>query len=401
MRSLVDESVMKITHHISASLVLGSLLVVASPVFAGDEIGVELIELPGDSIDYASLYFSDDGELRLIQRFTSESRIWRKDGESWELIRRDLSLEGNFTLPSGLSGDGSVYGIYGIRQFELIDGSTTVLMPEYWYATQTHNGHDSWLPVFGRVSGGDVSHDGKVVTLSGRGSDRSNSDSLIWTGGSELINISDGLPTDDVSYEAGVPNGDGTVVAFSSNDFSTEREIWVWQDGTLINIPTLHTDSTGNRCIRAVADDGHAVFGNEYGPLRGAISSEPISAASDWAFPHSVQTTAWMWTESAGTTEIIDRTRFLTTNITGIDANGTMALVRARRLQCNFSERYLWFGDDKFVLVDEVLHALNITIDADWYSLYEVSFDGTKLMGAAIIDGRQYGLVVTIPDLTP
>jgi hypothetical protein len=398
---LTDEMVMQSTRNIVVSFSLGLSVVSAPLAQGGDEIGVELIELPGDTTQFASLFFSDDGELHLLNRQLLDSRIYRYEDAFWSLIRRDLSVESHFTGPSGLSGDGSIYGLSGLRRSEVVEGATTTMMPDYWYYTETRNGFDFSNLAFGSVRGGNVSHDGTVVTLKGKQTGRSYTDSLIWTGGSDLINLSQGLPRDSVSYSEGYPNIDGSVIAFSGDENGASSRIFVWQSGELTEVPVLNSDSPVSRYIAAVSHDGHAVYGNDIGPRRGGISSDPLSEDRGWSLPSRSQWTAWVWTEQAGTTPIIDQSRFLETVLQDTDANGSLALVTARPTQSSMFRQYLWFGDDKFVLLDEVFHTLGISIDTDSYDLFNLSADGTKLMGSATIDGHQFGLVVTLPKLVP
>lgn len=398
---------MKITYNISAALVLGTLVSVALPLEAGEggSAFVEFIPFPDEAGSWLNANFSDDGQLRLLHTYVqNNSDIYRYEDGEWTLIRRELWTPVPGLTPMSVSLDGSVIVLTDFFRTDVLAGSSALTMPRTWSIPEQHNGHSYDTRVWGTVRGGDVSRDGQIVTMSGWETDRHDGDSLVWMGGDDLVNISAPLPREDHSYAAGIPDADGSVIAFEA-ETPTGIQIWVWEDDQLTQIPALDPDIEPRRSLWAVSADGQAVFGNDDGPRRGALGwgSEPLSEDTAWSSPSYRASTAWKWSQTDGIVEIIDRSRFLETTLIDTDANGDVALVRARPLGSNFARPYLWLGGNNFLLVDDILKAYGVSIEADFYGFNEISDDGTKLMGLAAVDGQTYShaIIVTIPDLTP
>ena len=399
-----DDLVMKITNHIPASLVLGSVLGAASPTRAGEggTVFAEIIPFPDEASSWANAYFSDDGQLRLLHTYAqNNSDIYQYlDGE-WALIRRELWTPVPGITPMSVSADGSVIVLTDFFRTDVLMDDAVMTMPRTWMVPEQHNDHTDDRMVWGRVRGGEISRNGRVVTMSGWETDRHDGDSLVWTGGDDLVNISTPLPREDHSYAAGMPDADGSVIAFEGDTPSGNR-IWVWEDGELTEVPSLDDDADQPLHLRAVSADGQAVFGVADGPRRGSLGyRDALTEETDWDRPTHRASTAWMWTRTTGTVEIIDRSRFLETDLKDIDANGDIALIMARPHGSNLARPYLWLGDDNYLLIADMLKAYGVSIDADSFGFNEISDDGTKLTGLAYIDGRAHALIVTIPDLTP
>lgn len=408
---MADESVMKITYTISAALVLGSFVLTGFTAHAEEtRVGsVELIPFPEGSSTFVNAYFSGDGQLRLLNDFGGQDSLIYSyvDGE-WTLIRRELRSVVPGLTPFDVSDDGSRTVLSDFVRVDVLDGPTVFTMPREWTYNEVRNGRVNEERVYGYVWGGSISGDGRVVTMSGRDLDYSIFDSLAWFGGGELINLSADLPHDELMYGAGIPSGDGSVIVFAGSDTTTPpssnaKIIWRWEDGQLteISAPILFDDQ--QQSIVDMSEDGDTVFGNVEGPARGGVSSRELSVVRPWSGPSGGQRIAWVWTESQGSVELIDRSRFLETNIRSVVADGSMALLSARPHGNGVNSQYLWFGEHNFVALNELFHTLNISIDADYYAFNEISDDGTKLMGLASVDGQIYShaIIVTIPDLTP
>lgn len=408
---MADRSVMKITHHISAAVCSGLAITVASSVYAG-EMGVgsvELIPFPDATTSFINAYFSGDGQLRLAHTYTEhDSDIYRYADGEWELIRRELRTIVPGITPFDVSADGSHVVLSDFSRVDVLDGPAVFTMPREWTFNEHRNGRTYQQRVHGTVTGGFISGDGQVVTMMGREHDEYSFDSLAWFGDGELVNLNADLPRDEMRYGYGIPNGDGSVIVFAGYESgyptaSSADVLWRWQDGQLTEVPGLGQYESELQRLSDISADGQKVFGTSEGPARGAIAYREIEVAEPWYLPTSNQSTAWVWTASGGTAEIIDRSRFLETSMISADADGTTALIWARPHGSQFSERYLWIGGDTFVELDELFHMLNISIDADFYGFNEISDDGTKLMGLASVDGQIYShaIIVTIPDLTP
>lgn len=408
---MADESVMNISHHISASLVLGSVLVAATPAMA-EEVGVgsvELIPFPEGSTNYSNSYFSRDGELQLFHDFgRSEQIVYRfVDGE-WIVIRRALQSVAPGLTPCGVSTDGEQIALSDFSRLDVIVGPAVITLPRRWSFNEYRNGRLYVEDVFGDVWGGHMSADGQVVTMVGREFDQNEFDSLAWIGGDELVNLNADLPRDGYSYGAGIPNQDGSIIYFGGTSqnqdpaYRAER-IWRWKDGELFELPPIGIFDTELIRVKEVSADGEIVFGNVEGPARGGFAYRELEDFTPWAQSLFGQNIGWYWTESEGIVEIIDRARFIETHVGPVKADGSMALVFARLRGTNKVNSYLWFGGNKFVELDQLLHTLNISIEADFYSFNEMSEDGTKLMGVASVDGEinSHAIIVTIPDLAP
>ncbi len=371
------------------------------------DIGVELIAFPAASPYAGNLTFTDDGELWLLHQWPAQdSVIYRYQDGQWVLIRREILTPLPGIMPAGISSDGSVMVLTDSDRTEVIDGPAVLTLPRMWTYTVEQNGHAHDEYVFGTIAGRAVSGDGQVVTLMGREPGRYKTDSLVWMGGSELINISDGLPREDASYGAGLPNEDGSVIVFGtgSNDSTNESHVWVWQDGQRTEIPRLDPTSDASHAHRAISADGLMIFGVDDGPARGGLNywSGPLVDPDDWwAQPTQSAQTAWVWTAQHGTVPIIDRSRFLETSVVDINADGSVMLGDARGIGSNDWEQFLWFGDNEFVLVDDLLYSLGIFIEADWYGFNAISDDGSKLTGLAYVDGQFSAIIVTIPVRKP
>lgn len=370
------------------------------------EPGVRLIPLPSEAVEAGNLYFQGDGEPRLLHFYTQrDSVIYAYQDNQWVLIRRELETVVPGLVPVGLSGDGERVVLTDFSRVDVVEGMRVITLAREWRHTERRNGRDYRERVFGWLGNGKMSADGRVVAVAGTEHGRHDTDSLVWTGGGELVNISDDLPREDHSYKAGIPDADGSVVVFAA-DTPEGDEVWRWEQGQLTQIPGLDHGSAASRTVSHISAQGDAVFGTEYGPRRGGYDyTNPLIRAEPWLYPVALPTTAWLWTQDLGTQEIIDRARFLETRLVDINASGSMALVHARSHGPDQKEswgRYLWLGEANFVNIDDLFYSLGISIKAQWSDFYELSDDGTRLMGLAQLPDNSYAaIIVTIPDLTP
>ncbi len=404
---------MNISKGIAMAFSLGLIATLGSVALAGGvgDSRVELIGFPAESLGAGNLTFTDDGELWLLHQWPAQdSVIYRYQDGEWVLIRREILTPLPGIMPAGISSDGSVMVLTDAYRTEVVEGPAVSTLPRMWTYTVLDGGHAHEEYVFGSVSGGAISGNGQVVTLSGRESGRYKTDSLVWMGSSELINISDGLPREEASYGAGLPSEDGSVIVFGTglNDSTGESRIWVWEDGERTEIPRLDPMGEDFHELRAISADGRAVFGTDGGPDRGGLSywAGPLVDPDDWsAQPMQNAATAWVWTQQSGTVPIIDRDRFLETSAMDINADGSVMLGFARPMRTNHWKQFLWFGDwfgdNEFVMVDDLFYSLGISIEADWYGFNAISGDGSKLTGYASIEGRYYAIIVTIPVRKP
>lgn len=407
---MADESVMNISHHISASLVLGSVLVAATPAMA-EEVGVssvELIPFPEDSTSSVNASFSGDGQLRLLYDFGGQdSLIYSYVGGEWVLIRREvISVLPGLTAIDA-SSDGSRIVLSDFVRVDVVDGPTVITLPREW----TYTDQDGRVQrVYGTVSGGGISGNGEVVTLSGRQTSSNVSDSLIWADGGELINISDGLPRGEISYSAGMPDEVGAVVAFGSTFhgsinnirslWSSHGDAWVWEDGAAQRVEHLDPGYDVLMQLRAISGNGEAVIGTAQGIWRapGAFD-EPLTMQSQGLVRGPEL--SWIWTQASGTQQITSP-QFSEMTVVSINHDASIVLGRGKLVDGTY-DSFLWFRNGKALLLSELFHTLNITIDADFYAFNEISDDGTKLMGLASVNGETYShaIIVTIPDLAP
>lgn len=398
---------MYISKQVSSALVLGSILVSTSPAWAGEggDDRVQLIEFPADSNVEGNVCFSGDGEVSCLYRsFVSGSDIYRYEDNEWILIRREYSYGAPGMFPSDVSSDGSYLVLMDGYVVDVIHDATTYSMPHEWTYTDVDQDGDPFTRyVAGAAVGqGRISGDGQVVTMLGRDHQQSKTSSLVWNGGPELINISDGLPaSSSITYHEGMPSADGSVIAFQSTTPYPQSDVWVWQDGVRSEIPRLDPTADGYRSLIAVSGSGRVIFGSDSrlggrGPLRCAHHDHPNGSC-----PTSGLSGMWMWTEQDGTVPIMISSGFSSIWITDINYDGTLAFGEAQNHQREPWKRFLWYGENKFILVDDLLTSLGVSIRADWYELYDLSDDGTKLMGTAVINGRYHALIITIPDLTP
>lgn len=366
----------------------------------GGDPRVERIEQPAESNDIGNFVFSDDGELRLFHVYEqTNSDIYRYNDGVWTLIRRELWGVAPGTTPIDLSADGSVMLMTDFSDPEVIIGATTYTMPKQW-SFEDDQGRLRY--VWGHMQAGHVSSDGGAVTFKGisTGDLYPGSDSLVWFGGSDVISISNGLPRGDgISNGAGIPNADGSVIAFTQDFTGGESYVWVWENGSLMELPRLDPLSVESRELRGISADGQRVFGIDFGPARGGLfgSWDHLSEPYDGSLPFQHPSTAWVWSQQEGIVPIFDEARFLETSVWDINDEGTMALIAARPIGSNDWERYLWYGGNDFVLIDDLLGSLGIPDSINGYSFWQISGDGSKLMGATYVDGRIVAVTVEIP----
>ncbi len=391
---------MKNTHNIAAVVSVGLMASLGGGAFAegGGDPRVEMIEQPTETTEIGNFLFSDDGVVRLFHVYQGpNSDVYRYHDGQWALSRRELQTVVPGITPIGLSSDGSVMVLSDFLRTDVVVGNAVITMPRVWTYTDETDGYSEF--VSGSVTGVRISDDGQVVTLAGRESGRIYTDSLVWFGGSELVNISDGLPREDgISYGAGIPSADGSMIAFGSTGSGDIEGIWVWNDGVRVQVPRLDAGSNGGHELRAISANGQAVFGVDFGPARGGLwYDENLTEQNKWTQPRYHAATSWIWTQQDGIVPIMDSNRFHETSVWDINDDGSIALIEARPLGSNDWGRYLWYGGDDFVLIDDLLGTLGIPGSINGYSFWQISGDGSKLMGAEYHDGRIFAVTVEIP----
>lgn len=400
---------MNITQYIPASLILGSVLVASTPPVWAEEQGVgsvELIPFPEGTTDIGNLSFSHDGELQMLQLYSnSDSDIYHYQGNQWHLIRRELRTIVPGIAVYGVSEGAKKFVLSDHRRVDVVEGVRVTTLPREWCYT---NSDGRERRVYGSTGGGYISADTSTVTLSGYDYEINESDSLIWNGGEELINISDGLPRGEITYYPGIPSDDGQVIAFGSTFhgshnnirhlWSSRGDVWVWDGGDPQMVPKLQPGYDVLMQLEDISGNGEVVIGHAAGlwASLGAFD-EPLTDQSS-GLQHG-PTLSWVWTEAEGTREITD-SRFSSINLLSIDHDASIALGIGDFHDGGF-DHFLWFRDGQILLLNDLLHVLKLEIHADWFGLDQISSDGTKLSGIASVNGRYHAIIVTIPDLTP
>lgn len=404
-----DSMGMNITHHIPAAFLVGSLISVASPAQAGEAgVGsVELIPFPEDGQISGELIRSYDGRPHLFNHRSSlddAHLVYQYRNNEWVLIRKDVRAPSGLRAQS-VTPDASRVVLSNYRRIDIIEGEVVMTLPRDWVYTDQYGrvrGTD------GEVEGGNISADGQVVAMAGRARDTGEYDSLIWTGENELINISDGLPRGEISYFAGLPSADGSVVVFPSSFRGTHNnfrqmwsyigDVWVWEDSVVVQIPDLDPGYDVLMRLINISGNGDVVVGSADGRWKSlGAPNEPLTDQSNGIVIGPKM--AWIWTRATGTQEITDP-RFSEMSLSSVDYDGSM-VIGSGTLVDGGEASFIRFRDGRVLLIDDLLYALNISIEADSYAIRMISHDGTKLIGSALVDGKRHALIVTIPDLTP
>ena len=151
----------------------------------------------------------------------------------------------------------------------------------------------------------------------------------------------------------------------------------------------------------AVSGNGQAVIGEAEGLWRrGFEGDEPIYDGPSYELTRSSQH-AWVWTQETRTIEIADRTRFEDIGVRDITHDASAVLGSGYSEDAGV-QLFLWYRDDnQFVMIDDLFTKLGIVINADWYSFYRISGDGSKLLGTFRLDGQFSAIIVTIPVRKP
>jgi len=164
----------------------------------------------------------------------------------------------------------------------------------------------------------------------------------------------------------------------------------VYEDGVMMDIPNLDLGFDLTSFVAAGSGNGEAIVGWSYG--RWAFDPDDGDYTLNEGPGH-----AWIWTRATGTIEIADPNRFADVRTRDITDDAELVLGSAIGLD-EEHHQILWYRtENQFVIIDELLYRLGITIDADWYSFDQISSDGSKLMGLSQRDGKYSALIVTIP----
>ena len=255
-----------------------------------------------------------------------------------------------------------------------------------------------------------LSGDGQRVGVTGKPMDENYSDALLWDGESRFINLSWGLDQERRSYPMRGLSFDGTVAVFGAvylaplnniRSFGSERDVWVWEDGELTMVPPIAADYEVVMRAAGISGDGQAVIGSVEGIWRpGFDDDDRVYDGSSHHLIHSPQQ-AWIWTQETGTVEIADRARFEEVGVSDITHDASTVLGNGYSPDTG-SRQFLWYRDgNQFVMIDDLFAKLGIVIDADSYSFFQISGDGSKLLGVSRLGEERSAIIVTIPVRKP
>ena len=408
---MLDESVdswcMNNTKKLTTVFALGLMAALGSTALAegnGDP-RVQVVELLGDS-GYPWIEFSGQGETLSLRREIADGsggvgvELYAYHGQDWELIKRVFGQFFFNLIPFGISDDGTTIAETNFENVTLIEGRTTTEFSKYWNDTQS--GVSDWS-----LQGEALSGDGQRVGVIGTPTEDYYSDALLWDGESRFINLSWDLPQEKRSYLVRGLSFDGAVAVFNANylaplnnirSLSTERDVWVWEDGELTMVPPLWASYEVVMRAIEISGNGQAVIGSAEGIWYDGFGDQ-IPITDEVMDYHTIQgpALAWIWTQETGTVEIADLDRFEDIAVWDITDDASTVLGSGYSSDAGIRQ-FLWYSDDHgFVMIDDLFTKLGITIDADSYSFSHISSDGSKLLGVLNRDGQYSALIVTIP----
>ncbi|PCI10689.1 hypothetical protein COB72_02855 [bacterium] len=394
---------MNTTHSMFASVSLGLMASVGGFALAegGSDPRVEMIEFPGDSTRNANLHFSGDGSTIVIGTADATVDLYVHRGADWVHTGRVVYSLGFDLVNYGISDNGEAIGITDFQNTTIVENALTTTLPRRWSSSD-------YGELRGYLHGRALSGDGLVVGADGDPYDASYRDAVIWNGGVSFVNISEDLPQDRVNYFMKALDEDGSVAVFGAsysarhNNIrltSTERDTWVWDEGELTMIPTIDPGYDVFMRAREVSGNGEAVIGNAEGRWRPGFGGEDQLHEVD---PYGIgiigsPNHAWIWTQESGTVEIADPDRFDSVGALDITDDACVVLGNAKWVNSEKRDQFLWYGEGKFVIVGDLLSKIGVSIDADWYSFYQISGDGSMLMGLAKREDHFYAIKVVIP----
>jgi WD40-like Beta Propeller Repeat len=386
---------MNISKNFTAALSLGLIATLGRVSLAegSDDPRVRVVELPANSFDLGSMVFSGDGStIAFVSDPFVSPEIFINTTDGWRLIYRYAGVGFDYPYVTGLSEDGSVLAFSDGNISLVYQDGLFVQLPQVWP-------DGPGIPVLsGRTFAAGVSGDGRVVGVNGRAGGNYNRHAvLIWDGDQQLINLRDEEDDFTQNWESGLSN-DGGVVFGSYERYESLNDIeqtnvshaWVHEDGVMMDIPNLDLGFDLTSFVAAGSGNGEAIVGWSYG--RWAFDPDDGDYTLNEGPNH-----AWIWTRATGTVEIADPSRFADVRTRDITDDAELVLGSAIGLDEEYHQ-FLWYRqDNQFVMIDELLYRLGITIDADWYSFDQISSDGSKLMGLSQRDGKYSALIVTIP----
>lgn len=395
------------TNTLSAAFSLGLITALGgvSLAEAGGDPRVRVVEFPEESQQYMWVIFSGDGSTASLTSLPGNDVAVHVDrGDGWTLVHRAVGggLLGQL-LSFGVSHDGSVVGFTDYTNASLLEGVATTTVPRAWI------GSDGGLDI-GRLQGEVLSGDGRHVGVNGTISGEYSSKALVWNGDDQLLNLSSVLPQESIWYRVRDLSNDGSVAVFGSwyygslnniRRFGSDKDVWVWEDGELVMIPQIEADYEVVMRASRISGNGEAVIGTAQGMWYDGFGED--GQLSDEELQYDLIRSpdrSWIWTRAAGTVEIANHDRFERVSVWDITDDGVTVLGSAAELDGGFGH-FLWTRNDGFVMVDDLFMKLGISIDADYYSFYQLSSDGSKLMGVSNLDGQYSAITVTIPVKNP
>jgi len=392
----VDLYAMNNTKNLSTALSLGLLAALGGAALAQgvDDPRVWMTELPTDAPFWGGLKFSGDGStIAFVNDPPDTPEVYLHTGGEWRVIYRYAGVGVYFPSVTGLSEDGSVLVLSDGSISHVYQDGLFVQLPPVWddgVGMDVSNGS---------TGASSVSGDGRIVGVTGRATgNHTTYSALIWNGDRQLSNLSNEGNDYIRNWVSGLSN-DGGVVFGTYEQSEPHNDIgwtnvsysWVHEDGVMMDIPNLDLGFDLLSSANAISGNGEAIVGWSYG--RWANEPDDESTDSILSPKH-----AWIWTRETGTVEVADPARFEGIALRDITDDATTVLGTGTSFDGESEHQLLWYRtDNRFVVIDDLLLRLGISINADWYSFDQISSDGSKLMGVSVLDGQYSAFTVTIP----
>ncbi len=402
-----DSMGMNITHHIQASLILGSVLVASSPPVWAEEQGVgsvELVEFPFEGIAFTDIDFSDDGQtIVCISRFADSNTVYLYEGELWKPVYAGAGSQLFPTFVAGISDDGGTILLTDIEDSFLYREGVFSKLTDSWIATDRRTTQTTL------VQGAAVSGDGSTVALIGddRRLEYDDVRSFLWNGESRLEEISIGDPdVEDFGYRVEAVSQDGSAFLLNTQG-RREKQVnnvringrqlsFLWEEGSITQLPEPDVGYDVSMDARAMSLNQAVVVGNGY------IDSRHVDQVREYGDYRSWERESfgWIWDRATGATQDLTSDRFESGYFSDVSGDGSIALGDGVQFDGS-GGGFLWVRDQGIVMLDQLFDVLKIDLHADSYTLQSISNDGRRLYGIAYIEDQVFALTVTIPDLTP
>ncbi len=337
---------MKITNTISAALVLGSLLVAASSVWAGEDALVWVVDFPADDhLFIEDVEYAASGESVAIVAYSQADKythalLYRFRDGLWETLAQDSD-----DLPmrwlGGMTSDGSVVSFYWDGEAHIADSLGVDRVPDSWV------GADGELIEHASIISTAISGDGSTVAIRGYDPAVGADVPLIWDGGGMLQPLGLGVVGSGISNTISALSNDGRViVGYSTSvgrvndirDYPDVRAPWILRDGQLTMIPfPANPKQDSVQSPTHISADGSTVAGFQFSPV-----SNSRFLTGPYHMPYLFGPTgSWVWSAQNGTVEIADP-RFEQVIVRDISADGSTLLVIAIGYANEDTGAYLW-----------------------------------------------------------